>query len=169
MKLARELSDQQFNGTLVQSLNDSAFRIEPLRNSKDKVGFDQRTPSGDKQVVELGAGLPSNAQDILKALGGYQGHPRTLALEHGVRGYGRAGNNFRRIRVLGVRWWRKLVDAFQNRLGRVFGCRPALVHHQSASLESNKVGERATRVHSHAAPRGHPWLAHFTGFKWSFL
>ena len=69
-------------------------RLESLVYAEGQAGLDERLAAFDHEVVELGAGLAADQEDVFKAGGSEEGDAGALAFKQGVGGDGRAVGQF---------------------------------------------------------------------------
>ena len=125
----------------VDRLKNRARGIEPLGDSEGQVRVHKRRPWRNEDVVELGARLPPDLQDVFEPARSDQCHSRALAFQHGVGGHGGAMNDVEGRGLAG-----EVSNAVENRARRVVGGGPLLVDDETIRPQMNEVGERTTGV-----------------------
>ncbi|SRR5258706_5247260 len=157
--LGEQRVDHTLGLALVQRLLDRARGIDALVHRLPQIALDQRHGLGPADVVHARHAQRADLEHIAEALGGDETGARTLVLEDGVRGHGRAVPNLldRVAREPGLAEY--LGEALYDRLRVVADARGDFLGVDGAVVaEQHDVGEGAADIDTYAVTR------HLRGF-----
>ena len=138
-----DATDDLFGCLGRQGQHHTAVVVHPLRRPETELPLHQGAWLVLEQVVQGGAGLASDLQDVLKAAGGDQRRPGATSLQQCVGGH-RGAVDYGRL-VEGV----QLSEAVDDRSRRVIGRGEGLVGGEVALLQKQEVGEGAAHIYAH--------------------